>query len=113
MDFNSQGMSAEAVQAALAEGHQKTPGHLLKVSVVNQDGETVLDTLVDYTKERVAKIVQSMPEPAEASDEPERKMSERLKSKRQKKKRLMKDQENEGREALDEEMRLSGHPQLG
>ena len=49
MDLNTTGMTKTEQEAGTAFT-TKNPGLALKVSLVNQHGETVLDTLVDYTR---------------------------------------------------------------
>jgi len=44
MDQNTTGLTLQEIE----EDHHR-PGLVLKVSLVNQDGHIVLDTLVDYT----------------------------------------------------------------
>lgn len=88
MDMNTAGMTKEEVEEALViGGRSKNPGHALKVSLVNANGETVLDTLVDFTSERVARVVSNNASKTSSMKEPARKMSERLKVKRNKKKK--------------------------
>ena len=59
MDLNTEEMTPEQIQEVM-DGVFKgnsNPGHCLKISLVNQNREIVLDTLVDFTSERLAKVV--------------------------------------------------------
>jgi len=47
MDLNTTGLSAEEINEMSAHSTPK-PGLVLKVSLVNDKGQIVLDTLVDY-----------------------------------------------------------------
>lgn len=68
------------------KGHSgsKNKPFCLKVSIVNQNGETILDTLVDYTTERVQKTwsKQNSQNSSTEEQEPTKKVSERLKARR-------------------------------
>jgi len=54
MDQDNTGLSADQLKE-ISPHSSKNPGLVLKVSMVNEKGEIVLDTLVDYTSYQIYK----------------------------------------------------------
>lgn len=86
MDQNTTGLTLEEIE----EDHQR-PGLVLKVSLVNMDGEIVLDTLVDYDQEpcqpqvKDHRVIFGRDEPITVDKQQAEKKSERLKAKTKRK----------------------------
>jgi hypothetical protein len=90
MDFNLGGLSTEEV-AQVFEGHpnsSKHPGLPLKVTIVNDKGELVLDTLIDYKSDIIQNVVVDNCHGDSMGDMQPAKVSQRLKEKKRRHKNV-------------------------